>query len=58
VQTHPRETRAHYLLGFTQMRLQKREAARESLKLYLALAPSRYADQIDDAKRRLGALGN
>jgi len=55
-ETHSRESRAYYLLGFTAMRLHKPQAAREALARYLALAPSRYADQIADARRRLDAL--
>lgn len=54
---HPRESRLYYLLGFAQARLGRVDAARESLRRYLSLAPSRYAEQIADAKRRLAALG-
>jgi tetratricopeptide (TPR) repeat protein len=56
-ESHPRESRTYYLLGFARMRLQKPQAAREALTRYLALAPSRYAEQIEDARRRLEALG-
>lgn len=53
---HPRDSRAYYLLGFARMRLGRPEQAREALTRYLALAPSRYEDQIADAQQRLAAL--
>lgn len=58
VELYPRESRAYYLIGVGHMGLGSADSARIALRQFLALAPSRYADQIDDAKRRLGALGN
>jgi predicted Zn-dependent protease len=55
--THPRESRIYYLLGFVRMRLGKVGSARDALTQYLALAPHRYEQQIADAKQRLATLG-
>jgi len=54
---YPREARTFYLLGVARTALGKSAAAREAFEQYLALAPSRYASQIADAKQRLTALG-
>ncbi len=54
---YPRESRSFYLLGVARMALGKTGAAREALTRYLSLAPSRYVEQIADAKQRLAALG-
>jgi tetratricopeptide (TPR) repeat protein len=53
---YPRESRVFYLLGVARQGLRQPDAAREALTRYLALAPSRYAEQIADAKQRLAKL--
>ena len=53
---YPRESRVFYLLGVAEQGLRQPDAAREALSRYLALAPSRYAEQIADAKQRLATL--
>ena len=47
-----------YLLGVARMGAGNADGARAALTQYLALAPSRYVDQTDDAKRRLTMLGS
>ena len=56
--SYPREPRVFYLLGVARMGAGNADGARAALTQYLALAPSRYVDQIDDAKRRLTMLGS
>jgi tetratricopeptide (TPR) repeat protein len=51
-----RDTRAYYYLGLARSTLSKPAEAREAFERFVALAPSRYATQITDAKRRLAAL--
>src|ERR1700752_1805401 len=58
VASYPRESRAFYMIGVGQMSLGHADSARAALTQFLGLAPSRYAEQIDDARRRLGTLGN
>jgi len=53
---YPRESRVFYLLGVVRQGLDEPDAAREAFTRYLALAPSRYAEQIADAKQRLAKL--
>jgi tetratricopeptide (TPR) repeat protein len=52
----PRDSRPLYYLGMVAMAANRPDAAREAFSRFLALAPSRYAPQIADAKRRLDAL--
>ncbi len=54
---YPRDARSYYHLGVARMALGKPDAAREALSRYLVLVPSRYAEQIADARRRLTTLG-
>lgn len=58
VTAYPREARAFYLLGVGHMSLGHTDSARTAFSQFLALAPSRYADQIEDARRRLGTSSN
>jgi tetratricopeptide (TPR) repeat protein len=51
-----RDTRAYYYLGLVRAQLGKPAEARQALDRFVSLAPSRYANQIADAKRRLDAL--
>lgn len=53
---NPRDPRPVYYLGIVQHMLTKREEARESFRRFIALAPSRYFRQVEDAKQRLAAL--
>jgi tetratricopeptide (TPR) repeat protein len=57
-ESYPRDARAFYLIGASHMNLGNNASAQTALKHFLAIAPRRYADQIEDAKRRLGTLGN
>ena len=54
--TYPREARVFYLLGVARVGMGSADGARAALTRYLALAPSRYVDQIEDAKRRLAQV--
>ena len=56
VESYPRESRAYYLIGVGHMSLGSTDSARTALTQFLALAPTRYAEQIDDAKQRLQTL--
>lgn len=58
VQSYPRDARAYYLIGAGHMNLGNNASAQTALKQFLAMTPSRYTPQIEDAKRRLGTLGN
>jgi tetratricopeptide (TPR) repeat protein len=51
-----RDTRAYYYLGVVRMQLGKPADARQAFERFVGLAPSRYATQLADAKRRLDAL--
>jgi tetratricopeptide (TPR) repeat protein len=53
---NPRDSRGWYYLGIVQQQLNKMEQARESFRRFIALAPSRYLRQVEDAKQRLAAL--
>lgn len=55
---YPRESRVYYLLGVARAALADTGGARDALTRYLAMAPSRYKPQIDDARQRLAALGD
>lgn len=58
VESYPRDARAYYLIGASHMNLGNTASAQTALKYFLAMAPSRYAAQIEDANRRLTTLGN
>jgi tetratricopeptide (TPR) repeat protein len=58
VESYPRDARAFYLIGASHMNLGNTASAQTALKSFLTIAPSRYTAQIEDAKRRLGTLGN
>ena len=58
VDSYPRDARAFYLIGASYMNLGNSASAQTALKSFLAMAPSRYAAQIEDANRRLTTLGN
>jgi tetratricopeptide (TPR) repeat protein len=51
-----RDTRGHYYLGIARAQLGRSADARQSFERFIALAPSRYANQVADARRRLDAL--
>lgn len=53
---NPRDSRVPYFLGIVLQQLNKKEEARASFDRFVALAPSRYARQVDNAKQRLAAL--
>jgi len=52
----PRDARVPYYLGLVAVARHQPDVAREAFERFLALAPSRYADRIADARRRLDAL--
>lgn len=56
VEANPRDPRSYYFLGIVQERQNKAVEARVTLTQFIALAPSRYAPQVADAKQRLDAL--
>ncbi len=53
---NPRDSRVPYYLGVVEQQLNKKEEARASFDRFIALAPSRYARQVENAKQRLAAL--
>lgn len=56
VAANPRDSRGWYYLGIVQQQLNKKEEARVAFSRFVALAPSRYVRQVEDAKQRLAAL--
>ena len=56
VAVYPRESRAVYLVGVAYMGLGNADSARTAFSRFLALTPTRYTEQIADAKRRLDTL--
>lgn len=55
IAANPRETRAYYALALVDEQRGDTLASRAALARFVALAPSRYADLIADARRRLGS---
>jgi tetratricopeptide (TPR) repeat protein len=53
---NPRDARVPYYLGIVDQRLQKVADAKQAFTRFLALAPTRYAAQIADARQRLSTL--
>ena len=53
---NPRDARVPYLQGIVALQLHRSDLARESLGRFLAIAPSRFATQIEDARQRLASL--
>ena len=56
IQANPRDVRSLFWLGLAQFDQGKRDAARESLTRFIAVAPSRYERQIGMARERLARL--
>ncbi len=52
----PRDARVYYRLGLVEQRLNKNADARTDFQTFLALAPSRYAAAIADARQRIATL--
>jgi tetratricopeptide (TPR) repeat protein len=57
VTTNPRDTRSLYWLGIAREQLGKGMEARQAFERFIALAPSRYARQVEAARVRLARLG-
>jgi len=53
---NPHDSRIPYFLGRVEQQLGKSAAARDEYNRFIAIAPSRFAPQIADAKQRLAAL--
>jgi tetratricopeptide (TPR) repeat protein len=53
---NPRDPRPHYFLGIIEQHQNKTAEARTAFRDFIALAPSRYAPQVADARQRLDAL--
>ena len=53
---NPRDARIPYLLGVIEQQLNKPADAKQAFTRFLSLAPSRYAPQVADARKRLDAL--
>jgi len=53
---NPRDPRVPYYLGVIEMQLNKKDEAKNALNRFIAIAPSRFQRQVDDAKKRLGSL--
>jgi tetratricopeptide (TPR) repeat protein len=56
MEANPRDSRVPYYLGVVQQQLNKKDDARASFNRFIALAPSRYARQVENAKQRLAAI--
>lgn len=56
MEANPRDSRVPYYLGIVEQQLGRKDEARTAFQRFLALAPSRYQAQIDNAKQRLAAL--
>lgn len=56
VTANPRDPRPHYFLGIVDQHQNKAPEARSAFTEFIALAPTRYAPQVADAKQRLNAL--
>lgn len=54
---NPRDTRSLYWLGIAQGQLGKSAEAKQSFERFVALAPSRFARQVESARARLAQLG-
>lgn len=53
---NPRDAYPAYLAGVVSLRLNRRDAARDAFHRFLALAPSRYAEQIAEVRSQLSLL--
>jgi tetratricopeptide (TPR) repeat protein len=53
---NPQSVRALYVLGFVASRVGNSDEARDAYSHFLAIAPSRFAEQITEVKQRLAAL--
>ncbi|HEX4633016.1 MAG TPA: tetratricopeptide repeat protein, partial [Gemmatimonadales bacterium] len=53
---NPRDPRVPYYLGVIEMQLNKKDEAKNALNRFIAIAPSRFQRQVDDAKKRLNSL--
>ena len=53
---NPRDARPLFWLGIAELQLKRNAEAREAFTRYLAVAPSRHAQQIAVAKEKLAAL--
>jgi len=56
VAANPRDPRPHYFLGIVEQHQNKAPEARTAFMDFIALAPTRYAPQVADARQRLDAL--
>ncbi|HJS44348.1 MAG TPA: tetratricopeptide repeat protein [Gemmatimonadales bacterium] len=56
MEANPRDSRVPYYLGIVQQQQNKKEEARATFDRFVALAPSRYARQVENVKQRLAAL--
>lgn len=55
-QANPRDSRIPYFLGRVEQQLGKATAAKDAYARFIAIAPSRFASQVADAKQRLAGL--
>lgn len=53
---NPRNPRIPYLLGMTALRVRRRDVARPALERFLALAPSRFSNQVRQVRITLDSL--
>jgi tetratricopeptide (TPR) repeat protein len=52
----PRDPRAWYLLGIAALRASHADAARAALTRFIAIAPSRYGEQLAEARQQLAVM--
>lgn len=53
---NPHDPRVPYYLGVIEMQLNKNTEARNALTRFIAIAPTRFQRQVDDARKRLNTL--
>jgi tetratricopeptide (TPR) repeat protein len=56
MQTRPLNPRIPYLLGLVQLRLGDGRSARDALQLFVTIAPSRFNEQVAEARQQLNQL--
>jgi regulator of sirC expression with transglutaminase-like and TPR domain len=56
MRANPNNARIPYTLGLVYLRLGDREGAREALRRFVAIAPSRFSDQVVEARQQLALL--
>lgn len=56
MEANPHNARIPYILGMVRLRLNDRAGAKEALRRFVAIAPSRFSSQVAEARERLAEL--